>query len=92
MSGMNDMLANMLKNIIPKETLDMLSPEKVKEVGEKVTAFVELLKSELNSIKTEQTLQRNMLVAILEKLDDNNHNQRTGSASDANGSIASGSD
>lgn len=37
---MEDMLGNMLRKALPPEVLEMLAPEKVKEFGEKINAFI----------------------------------------------------
>lgn len=40
MAAMDKMLADMLKRIIPPEVMDLLTPEKVKEVTEGINAYI----------------------------------------------------
>ena len=40
MAAMDKMLADMLKRIIPQEVMDLLTPEKVKEVTEGINAYI----------------------------------------------------
>lgn len=40
MAAMDKMLADMLKRLIPQEVLDLLTPEKVKEVTEGINAYI----------------------------------------------------
>jgi hypothetical protein len=40
MAAMDKMLADMLKRLIPQEVLDLLTPEKVKEVTEGIRAYI----------------------------------------------------
>lgn len=40
MAAMDKMLADMLKRIIPQEVMELLTPEKVKEVTEGINAYI----------------------------------------------------
>lgn len=40
MSAMDQMLTNMLKNLIPAEALEMLSPDKLQEFGTNINNFI----------------------------------------------------
>lgn len=55
MSAIEDMVGNMLKKAMPPEIMEMLAPEKVREIGERLNAFV-------SDLRENQT-------AILERLD-----------------------
>lgn len=74
---MQDMLADMLKKAIPKEVMDLLTPENIKEMGDKVNAFVLDLQKGIEDIKIEQIEQRKLLdemKGLLNGYADNNRN------------------
>ena len=52
MSAMDDMLANMLKKALPAEVMQLLSPENVKEFGEKINAFITDIRERLERIES----------------------------------------
>jgi hypothetical protein len=51
MSVMSDMLADMLKKALPPEVMEMLTPENIKALGEKVNAFLIDHKDQIDRIE-----------------------------------------
>lgn len=52
MSVMSDMLADMLKKALPPEVMEMLTPENIKALGEKVNAFLIDHKEQIDRIES----------------------------------------
>jgi hypothetical protein len=75
--GMNDMLADMLKKAIPQEVQDMLTAERLKEIGDKANAFVADIRGSLDRIEAR-------LVVIEARLE--NPTIEEGSVNDGNSS------
>lgn len=50
-AGMQEMLVNMLKEALPQELVEMLTPEKMNELGEKITAFVVDVRERLDKLE-----------------------------------------
>lgn len=66
MSAMDDMLVGMMKKLIPPEVVDMLTKEKVQEMGDKVNTFLISVNHNFEIIKAEQAAQRVLIVSIME--------------------------
>lgn len=86
---MSKMLGDMLGKVIPKETLDMFAPEKVKELGEAANAFIIEVRERLSAIE----VAVNNINTGIEEL----KNERSGSNSrqpkrNGSGSVAGSSD
>ena len=69
MAGMNDMMADILKKIIPREVMDMLTPEKISELGEKVNAVVQDIRDRFDRIEATQNAIVDRITLIEEKSD-----------------------
>ena len=69
MFNMQDMVADMLKKSIPPEVMAMLTPEKLKEIGEKANAFVTDIRQSLDYIKVQNATTHELQNAILAKLE-----------------------
>lgn len=41
MSAMNNMIANILKDMLPEEVIELLSPERIQELGSKINEYLE---------------------------------------------------
>ena len=96
MSAMEQMLANMLKNALPAEVMDLLSPEKLQEFGERINAYIIDNKNSLEQILTNQDAILNRLTLIEERLDNARCNYsgagKRGSGSGSARASGSGSD
>lgn len=62
MSAMSDMLGDVLRKALPAEVMAMLTPENMREIGNKANAFIQEMRSSLRSIEETQSL-------ILKKLE-----------------------
>lgn len=56
MSAMANMLADIISKAIPKEVLDALTPDKIEQYKEGVTAFVTNANNKLGAIEAKQDL------------------------------------
>lgn len=80
---MSDMFADIIKKAIPPEVLEMLSPEKLKEIGEQANGYAVYLKDHLDNIDNEIVSINSKLSYIVKKLEElnnerNNSNKRRG--------------
>lgn len=83
MFKMEDMIADMLRKAIPPEVMAMLTAEKLKEIGEKATAFVEDIRGSLDYIKAQNVTTHEMqsaLLARIEVLENDNRNGTSGNS------------
>jgi hypothetical protein len=69
MSMMADMMADMLKKALPPEVMELLTPENIKEIGDKANAFIADLRDGINEIKLEQVNQKVLLEEMKGLLD-----------------------
>lgn len=92
MSAMDKMLGDMLKRAIPQEVLDLLTPEKIEELGNKISQYITStgeslarIEAGLLSIETAQVKTKETLITILARLDEletGNDNRDSGSNGD----------
>lgn len=78
MSAMDDMLSSMIKKMIPAEVAELLTKDKMEDLGKRITVFVEHINSEFICIRDEQAQQHAMLAAILanQRTDEERYNDR----------------
>lgn len=69
MSAMENMLASMLKSVIPPEVMALITPEKMQEFGDKINAYIAEQRESIDLIKQVQMQQLDMLNAIAERLE-----------------------
>ena len=67
MSMMSEMLGDMLKKALPPEVIELLTPEKVQEFGERANSFINDLRASLTRIEENQQ-------HILERLNNGGYN------------------
>lgn len=67
MSAMSDMLGDMLKKALPPEVMAMLTPENIKEIGDKANAFIVEVRGTLENIEDTQLL----ILKRMERLEEN---------------------
>jgi hypothetical protein len=90
---LNDMLADMFKKALPPEVMAMLSPEKITELGEKVTAFITDVRERLDRIEEKQIQIIGMLATEAENGPGKSSGKRSGNASGSDsGSNGNGTD
>lgn len=83
---LNDMLADILKKALPPEVMEMLSSEKIKELGEQIKAAATNLRESLARIESNQLMYMNDSQAIIldklayleRKIDDYNSSDGAG--------------
>lgn len=75
MLGMSDMLADMLKKSIPPEVMELLTAEKLKEIGDKANAFITDIRQSLDFIKSQNATTHDLLQSLLERTSDNHVTQ-----------------
>jgi hypothetical protein len=80
MGAMDEMLASMLKNMLPAEVMELMSAENIGNIKDAVNAFVIDIRESLDTIKEQNE-------AILERLNNGNGN----SAGNVSGSIGGSS-
>jgi hypothetical protein len=90
MSAMEQMLAGMLKNALPAEVMELLSPEKLQEFGERINAYITDNKNGIEQILTNQDAILNRLTLIEERLDNVGRGNNSGSAKRGNGTGGAG--
>lgn len=90
MLGMSDMLADMLKKSIPPEVMELLTAEKLKELGDKANAFITDIRQSLEFIKAQNVQTHELLQSLLEHTSDNHSailsTLEEGKSNDGNGS------
>lgn len=84
MSAMSDMLGDILKKALPPEVMAMLTPENIKELGDKANGFISEVRNTLTNIENTQAL----ILKRMERLEENGG--RNSSNGDGTGSPASG--
>lgn len=91
MSMMQEMLADMLKKSLPPEVMELLTPEKIKEFGERANAFISDLRSGLDRIEAGQkeTLARLENLERIVADDRRNCSKRPGKQPGSNGDASS---
>ncbi len=66
MLGMNDMFADMVKKIIPQEVQELLTAEKLKEIGDRANGFIEHINATLARIELQNDTAYERQTRILE--------------------------
>jgi hypothetical protein len=83
MGAMDEMLASMLKNMLPPEVMELMSAENIGHIKDAVNAFVVDIRESLDTIKAQNE-------AILERLNNDNGDGAgnvSGSIGGASGSL-----
>ena len=68
---MEDMMMSIIKKALPPEVVAMLSPEKLKELGDQINAGVEEFRGQLNRIETDGKSNAEALKRIEDALSSN---------------------
>lgn len=88
MSAMENMLASMLKSVIPPEVMALITPEKMQEFGDKINAYITEQREDMDLIKQTQMQHSDLLAAIMERLENGGCKYNGGKRGTGNGSAS----